>query len=375
LTVTAENITLRGMIDDLINSNGYSDPLDEKMMLAEPRLGDPKEEKVRLPTAEEIILRLFYGWFVLRARTICDLSQYSHWSVLRVLSSLHKKGFIRKIGRATERTYTVFARVDGPTSHAIEDVDAPELEDLYVLGTTFPPERPYGFRSVLEFKPERAGIHDGSGVRTSKGIIIPAHPYYVAEVAAWIAQGLALNNFPCLATPEQVLRMEYGFCSLKKTQPKIYFRTPVPDAWLIYGPYRLRLEVQLSKTSLYKVREVVANSPLNDPVLYVVPDGEIYESLKPLLQEYPHFLLVRLWNESELSQVPVRFKRLIDQKKYSKRWWLAKYYSEPRFVHAVMNPEAAWRFECTRLEGERTYKWPKLRPLPLDANVAATHLS
>ncbi len=342
--------------DNLAGEDGYSNPQATLTVAESPLRTDPNTGAYILPTSEEIILRLFYGWMYLRIQTLCDLSQFKRRTVERALASLLKKGCIRKVGRSSYPTYFVL-----PDGDPYASMGPPALsnEDIYTLGPNSPAMPPYDFRPTIECTPAKPGTSDVHGLETSRQIVIPIHPYYVTEVAAWIARGLARNSFPCLAVPEQVLRRVYGWCSIKKDQPRIYFKTPVPDAWLLYGPYRLRLEVQVSRTMVDKMEDVISHSPLNEPVLYVVSEESIYQSLVPLLSLYPHLFVVRMWNDADLAAVSARYQCLVKAGGFHP-WWMADHYSGPQFAHAVMNPEAACLFERNRPGGKRDcYKWPE----------------
>jgi hypothetical protein len=81
-----------------------------------------------------------------------------------------------------------------------------------------------------------------------------------------------------------------------------------------------RLEVQVSDTSVKNIRDVCEASPLHEPVFYVVTSDELFQRFKPLLEEFPHFLLARLWNQD--------------------------YYARPCFAYAAMKAAKAKVF-CT----------------------------
>ena len=305
----------------------YSKPLDENIIVARPPLAkDPYAPDFVNPTAEEIILRLFYGWMVLRIQTIHDLSGLHRRSIERVLYDFLERGLIKKLGRTKLPMY------------------ASDREHLYTLGRRGPAVPPYSFRTPLVCPKANPAIQHAAGIVTHDGILVPAHQYYVSEAAGWLAQELMTKyGFPALPVPEQVLRNVYGWCSLKKDQPHIYFRTPVPDAWFLHGDYRLRLEVQVTRTSAPKVRAICSNLPLNEPVLYIVEE-ELYSALEPLLDEFPHFFLVRMWNQKDMDKIHERY-RCLDAVGGFHPWWMADYYSEPGFSHAVLHPDKADLFD------------------------------
>jgi hypothetical protein len=301
---------------------------DEPEIWADPPLiCNPSTKEISLPTTEEIVLRLTYGWMIVSCETLGALSGFSRRTIQRTLSSLEKKNWIKSLGLPPSETQKV------------------RREKLFTVGAS-PDVLPYDFKpnpNITRRNPTKP--HRASTLVTTEKWEVPAHEHYVTETVAWLVKGLANAGHVGLAVPEQVLRRSYGWYSTKKDQKKRCFQTPVPDAWLIYGGFSLRVEVQISRTSDERLEAVCEGSPLKEPVLYVVDDEKMYRRLLPFLDKYDHFFLARLGNAKDLEEIKPRYQRLIKQSGFAPSG-RRNHYSKPAFVYAVMNPEAAYRFGC-----------------------------
>jgi len=120
----------------------------------------------------------------------------------------------------------------------------------------------------------------------------------------------------------------------------------VPDAWVFFSCYSLFLEVQLSEISTDRVRHVCENSPLGEPVLYVVAGDDadrLYRRFLPLLDEIPNFCLARFRNAEDLSRVWPRIQGLVQRGGFQP-WWMRDHYAGSEFSRATMRAEVATLF-------------------------------
>jgi hypothetical protein len=307
----------------------YSNPDDRTLKTAPPVLvNNPHTGALILPTIEAIFLRQIYGWYLLRAKSLCVFSGYSLRTCERILPEMCEKGWIKSLGRPVRgRRFRVGGEIYSMGSHAPSIPPFPSVPRLRT--------REYDGRK----------LYQDTGIVTSHGLILPAHHYCAAEAAAWITRSLWRQNQSCLVIPEQVLRKVYGWYYEKDDQDLLYFCTRVPDAYVMVKGVGFRLEVQVSDTSVKNIRDVCEASPLHEPVFYVVTSDELFQRFKPLLEEFPHFLLARLWNQEDLGQMAIRFTALGKSGKL-RRWWLRDYYARPCFAYAAMKAAKAKVF-CT----------------------------
>ena len=309
----------------------HSDPLDRNLTIAKPPLlPDLFNEDFHAPDLPEIILRQVYGWLVVRPSTLKAFTRYGQRKIEATLPMLVKRGLLKPLGRLQNGRY--------------HDMG----EELYTIGTEAPDRTVYTFKPRLRYESIKRGIlNQPGGLISTRGLVIPMHQFYVAEVAAWLAEELAELQSPHLLVPEQVLRGEYGWYSEKSHKQKAaFFCTPVPDAWLIFVCYSLRIEVQISEVSTAKVRGICAASPLKEPVLYVVLEEGLYRRLIPLQNEIPHLFVVRFRNKDDLSKFWQWHQSLAKRGGY-KLWWLRDHYAGLNFAMATMKAQAAKTFSKT----------------------------
>jgi hypothetical protein len=307
------------------------DPLNPNLQLAEPPfLRHRVSPGSRPATAQEIVLRLARIWKVVRPKTLGIFSGYGQRVIEDLLPRLEEEGLIKSLGSPL-----------GGRKHKGKRTG----ERLYARVSFRPDDALYDFTSRLRCEcVDPTGLRHTSGIETSGELMIPAHEYYVAEVAAWLANGFAKQGNTCLALPEQLLRKGLGWYSHdKKNSNKNYFLTPIPDAWMIFGCYSFRLEVQLSPTDPKNVIEVCESSPLREPVLYVVKDERLHRQLLPLSEQIPNFFLARFGCEADLAKIHLRYQGLVNKREF-KSWAMRDYYAGEDFVRAIMKVETADRF-------------------------------
>jgi hypothetical protein len=192
----------------------YSNPDDRTLKTAPPVLvNNPHTGALILPTIEAIFLRQIYGWYLLRAKSLCVFSGYSLRTCERILPEMCEKGWIKSLGRPVRgRRFRVGGEIYSMGSHAPSIPPFPSVPRLRT--------REYDGRK----------LYQDTGIVTSHGLILPAHHYCAAEAAAWITRSLWRQNQSCLVIPEQVLRKVYGWYYEKDDQDLLYFCTRVPDA-------------------------------------------------------------------------------------------------------------------------------------------------
>ena len=273
-------------------------------------------------------MRHVYGWMVVRVETLSVLSHYSRKTIERILPTLVEREWIEPLGR--------LPRGRRPGSG----------EELYNVGPVRPDRPPFEFMPRLRCKKwEPSCLHAPNGWVTSHGLIVPNHQYCVVETAAWVVRALGIEGrIPCLAFPEKVLRGAFRWGSEKKnTTGKSYFITSIPDAWLFFGGFSVRLEVQITETSTAKVQAVCENFPLKEPVLYVFTDHDLFDRFVPLLEKIPNLFLARYGNATDLLSFNARYKDLLNKGDY-KQSWMRSHYAGEGFAKALLKLDAAELF-------------------------------